>query len=285
MFSNIIFAGGALKGWAYIGTIKALHELVKKELIQTVTGVSIGALFGLLYILDIPHELILDKILNVNFIDYIDMDIENLLTNESILKGEKFKTLISELISLRIEPSITFSDLRKYSRINFNITALDIVQKEYTIFNYKNTPHVKVLDSIMASCSVPVLFPPYKIDSVLYYDGGICDNCPVSLFDEENTIGFDLFSDNISSETNFKILDLVYMLIDFSNKYHKKTERKNVYTVIDKKFNNQVFNLNQTKQEIYNIFMSGYNNSYRVIFDNYIALPPPSSSNINAIAE
>jgi predicted acylesterase/phospholipase RssA len=34
MFSNIIFSGGALKGWAYIGTIKALRELVKKDLIK-----------------------------------------------------------------------------------------------------------------------------------------------------------------------------------------------------------------------------------------------------------
>jgi predicted acylesterase/phospholipase RssA len=51
VLENIVFAGGGLKGWAYIGTIKALNELIDFKNIKSVTGVSVGSMFGLFYIL------------------------------------------------------------------------------------------------------------------------------------------------------------------------------------------------------------------------------------------
>ena len=52
MIKNIVFSGGGLKGWAYIGTIKALNEVVKLKDIEQIVGVSIGAVFGLFYLLN-----------------------------------------------------------------------------------------------------------------------------------------------------------------------------------------------------------------------------------------
>ena len=51
MLKNIIFPGGGLKGWAYIGAIRALTELVEYSKIEQVIGTSIGSLFGLCYVL------------------------------------------------------------------------------------------------------------------------------------------------------------------------------------------------------------------------------------------
>ena len=56
MIKNIIFSGGGLKGWAYIGTIQALYELVDFKNIEQIIGVSIGSVFGLFYLLNISYE-------------------------------------------------------------------------------------------------------------------------------------------------------------------------------------------------------------------------------------
>jgi len=59
MIKNIIFSGGGLKGWAYIGTIQALNEYVKLKDVEQIIGVSIGSVFGLFYLLGISHEYLL----------------------------------------------------------------------------------------------------------------------------------------------------------------------------------------------------------------------------------
>jgi NTE family protein len=67
MIKNIVFSGGGLKGWAYIGTIKALNEVVKLKDIEQIIGVSIGSVFGLFYLLGISYDFLLDFAMTLNF--------------------------------------------------------------------------------------------------------------------------------------------------------------------------------------------------------------------------
>ena len=82
MIKNIIFSGGGLKGWAYIGTIQALDELDKiysfRKNLEQVIGVSIGSLFALFYVLNIKWNYLLDTIIELNLKDYpIQLPLKN----------------------------------------------------------------------------------------------------------------------------------------------------------------------------------------------------------------
>ena len=66
MIKNIFFSGGGLKGWAYVGSIRALEEVKELINLEHVIGTSIGSLFGLLYLLKIDWKDILDYIININ---------------------------------------------------------------------------------------------------------------------------------------------------------------------------------------------------------------------------
>ena len=99
-----------------------------------------------------------------------------------------------------------------------------------------------------------------------YYDGGICNNCPIDMVDELCTIAFDLGK---NEKSNIKIIDLFNCLVDNIN---KKPENAITFKVLDSKFNNQQLNINQSRDDIFNIYMSGYNLSKSVLFDNFIAL-------------
>ena len=95
MIKNIIFTGGGFKGWAYIGTLQVLDEyaFIFKDISQVI-GVSIGSLFGLFYVLGIKWDFILNYVMNLNFKDFMDIDIDNILTNQSLFKGNKLFLLI-----------------------------------------------------------------------------------------------------------------------------------------------------------------------------------------------
>jgi len=71
------------------------------------------------------------------------------------------------------------------------------------------------------------------------------------------------------------LLDLLNTLVILAN---KNIDTQNAYSVLDESFKNEMVNLNQTRDDIFNIYMHGYINSKNIIFNNYIALPPPNES-------
>jgi predicted acylesterase/phospholipase RssA len=272
MIKNIIFSGGAFKGWAYIGTLRALNEYIDFNQIENVAGTSIGSLFGFFYVLQIPWEKLLEKIMNISHMELLDVQIETIISKQCIIKGHKFKKYIQDLIKDYVDPEITFINFRKKSNIVFTATCLNINKGVVEYFNYENTPDVKIIDALIASCSVPLLFPIYQINNQYYCDGGLCNNFPTNLFDDLYSIGFDLFDENqLIGNQKVTLLDVLNCVINMANKNYK-SDRMNCFNILDYTFDNQTYNLKQTKDDIFNIYMNGYANSKRVIFDNFIAL-------------
>ena len=273
MIKNIIFSGGGLKGWAYIGTIQALYELVDFKNIEQIIGVSIGSVFGLFYLLNISYEVLLEFIMNLNFKELIDIDIDNILINQSLINGNKYIEKIKEIISIKIDPDITFLELYHYSKILYTTNALNINDSKMEYFNYKLTPNIKIVDAIMASSSLPFLFPPYKILTKFYYDGGLCNNCPINLVDELDTIAFDIAHIDSENTNSIKLIDLIMSFVSISNNTYSNNKNSNIiFQILDSRFKNEVMNINQTKDDIFNIYMNGYINSKNSIYDNFIAL-------------
>ena len=271
MIKNIVFAGGGFKGWAYIGTLKALKEYIPFENIEQIVGVSIGSVFGLLYLLQMDSDFLLDFIMNLNFKELIDIDIDSILVNQSLLQGDTFTGVLRSLLSFKIDPDITFGELKRYTKILFTVNALNITDSKLEYFNSSLTPDVKVIDAIRASCSIPFLFPSYCINGKYYFDGGIINNCPVEILDELSTIAFDVSHDN--PVTSIKLYDFLNSMITIANKLHAVKNQENVYKILDSRFKDEMINLNQSKDDIFNIYMNGYINSKNIIFNNYIALP------------
>jgi len=286
MIKTIVFSGGGFKCWAYIGTIRALQEY--KINAEQIIGVSAGAIFGLFYLLGIKWETLLDFFMDLNFKEVMDIDIDNVLTQQSLLAGIRFTEIIKEIIGHVIDPNLTFKELYIHSKIKFTVNALNITDNVLEYFNYSLTPNIKIIDAIRASCNLPIIFPAYPIGNTYYYDGGLCNNCPLDTVDELESIAFNLdftlvpenepLSKN-NKGVNFstlKLLDLLNCLSIIANKSTSiKSDNIKIYNVLDAKFKDHLFNLNQKRDDIFNIYMNGYINSKNIIFKNHIALPAP----------
>jgi len=276
MIKNIVFSGGGFKAWAYIGSLRVLEEHPNFLDIEQVVGVSAGGVFGLFYVLGIKWDFLLDFFMNLNFKELFDIDIDNIIIQQSILAGVKFTEIIKEIMSYRIDPGVTFMELYRSSKIKFTTSALNITDSKLEYFNYELTPNIKVIDAVRASCSLPVVLPPYLINGKYYYDGGICNNCPIDTVDENNSIAFDVAFYAESNESPVKLIDLLNSLVTISNRNSKQSMfTENIYTILDDSFSNESVNLNQSRDDIFNIYMNGYINSKNIFFKNHIALPAP----------
>jgi predicted acylesterase/phospholipase RssA len=110
MVKNLVLSGAGLKCWAYIGTLRALNEYDLKD-IEHVIGASAGAIFGLMYILGAKSEFLLKYFIDNNVHDSHDVDIDNILSRNSLFVGTSFNKVIKTLITYYVDTDITFKQL------------------------------------------------------------------------------------------------------------------------------------------------------------------------------
>jgi len=156
---GIALSGGAARGIAHIGVLKALEEngLVP----QVVAGTSMGAIVGMLYAAGIAPD-----------------DIQYMLKKEKIYSVLGFSFLKNGLFNLKplqeiFEEAIEvndFSILKKDFFVavsNLNTGRGEIHSEGTNLFEY-----------VIASASIPFIFPPQEVNGQTYIDGGLFNNLP-----------------------------------------------------------------------------------------------------------
>ena len=172
----LVLEGGAMRGIYTAGVIDALMK--EKIKVDTVIGVSAGALFGVNYVSHQPERVLRYNLENVNNKDY--MGISSLIRTGNIMNEDFcFNKLIYETDPFDFD---TFDK----SRIKFyaTITNLETGKAEYK----EITDSRNQMEYLRASGSMPLLSKIVKIDNNLYLDGGIGDSIPVKKAQE---LGYD----------------------------------------------------------------------------------------------
>jgi len=157
---GLALGGGAAKGFAHIGVIKALEENGIHP--QIVTGTSAGSLVGSLYAYGYtPKQLetIAYKLDEINLADFT-------FNSNGLIKGQKLQDFVNN--------SIHSTPLQKL-KTHFAAIATDLDTGQSVGFNYGNTGA-----AVRASCSVPNVFIPVRINNHRYVDGGLSAPVPVS---------------------------------------------------------------------------------------------------------
>ena len=156
---GIALSGGGVRGLAHLGILKALNE--NQIFPDIISGTSAGALAGLFYAdgysPDEAYEIFQDtslfKFAQISF------------PRKGLLSMQKVIKILEENIKAK-----SFDDLKKPLYVATSNLNDGIVQ-------YFNTGDV--IEKVIASASVPVVFNPVLINGNTYVDGGIFDNLPI----------------------------------------------------------------------------------------------------------
>jgi len=145
-----------------------------------------------------------------------DITLRN-MTKMHIPDGGFFKMDVFEDFLNRKLRAKTFEELA----VPLRVVATDLDKGQSVIFTSGN-----LIDAIVASCCLPVLFSPKIIDGVHYVDGGVLKNFPVSTIrkDCEKVIGINA-SVKVVDEFKLSILNVAsrsYELMFKANILHDK---------------------------------------------------------------
>lgn len=175
---GIALGSGGARGLAHIGVLKVLEE--NKIPIDYIAGVSIGSIAGAYYSLNKEINSLEKKVAQLTKKDLLKL-IDLASPKKSLISGNKIKNFIKTLIKNK-----SFSD----TKTPLKIIASDLCSGKEIIINKG-----KLADAIMASISIPGIFPPIEMNDKLLVDGGVVNPTPINVVKKmgaEVIIGVDL---------------------------------------------------------------------------------------------
>jgi NTE family protein len=170
----VVLGGGGMKGLAHIGALKVLHRwgLVPDEYVGTSVGSYIAALAAGGMSLDDMEE----TGLGMRHQDILDFNWWALLTRRgrarSLYRGKAVHDFIRRTL-----PVDRFDQLRK----PLYVTSVDLESSREVVWGMPGYTEVPIHDVVVASCSIPGIYPPKKINRFHFVDGSLVDSLPVKV--------------------------------------------------------------------------------------------------------
>lgn len=176
-----LFGGGAIRGTAHVGVLKALNKLGIEPV--SLAGSSVGSMVAALYSVGYSYEELSEVFLSVNFELFRDISL-GFGNKFAISKGEVFLDWIRELIERKfygekyekgqVKP-VTFKDLDK------NLVIITTNIKDFTCHEFSNfeTPDFEVAMAVRLSCCMPGLMKPLTFNGEMLLDGDLMKGKPM----------------------------------------------------------------------------------------------------------
>jgi NTE family protein len=170
-------SGGAARGLAHLGVLKACEELgVHPEIY---VGASAGALIGATYGQDIPLDVLLDgyRLPWRRRHDGPRLHVSTFLGAPRLGDLAHPGYLLSGLFSIEkleryLERTLPINDFRKLPN-QVLVTAVDVDSAKRVVFGPGYDERTPISQAVAASCCVPGLFRPYRIGDRYHLDGEV----------------------------------------------------------------------------------------------------------------
>ena len=159
---GVALSGGGARGFAHVGALMAIEEAGLKP--DIIAGVSAGSVIAVLYAAGVPFDEMTGIFDKKGFTDFASMS----MGDGGLMRIDKFKKCIMQTIN-KFGSYKNFEDLK----IPTYVGATDIDHGCEVEFH--SGP---IGDRMAASCSIPIIFKPIKIEGVNYVDGGVLRNHP-----------------------------------------------------------------------------------------------------------
>lgn len=156
---GLALSGGGARGFAHVGALLALEEAGLKP--DVIAGVSAGSVVAVLYAGGVRPLEIANLFARTGFRTFAELS----LGSGGLFKIEKFGNFV--LNSLGGKHLIEELDIPTY------IGATDLDNARGVAFDKG-----EIIPRMIASCSIPIIFPPIEIDGIHYVDGGVLRNHP-----------------------------------------------------------------------------------------------------------
>jgi NTE family protein len=186
-----VLSGGGCRGFAHLGAVKALQEqgIYASEISGTSAGALVGAFLANGFSPDEIRDIFVKK-LNLNMLSR---------------SGFKLGLISMKNIRIFLQKNLRYKKFEDLP-IPFYATATSFADGSQHIFSRGN-----IINAIIASSSIPVVFPPVVIHGMPFVDGGLSNNLPIEPFIDNRK---DIVCINVNPIKSFKPGESVFEVMD-----------------------------------------------------------------------
>ncbi|MEK6698452.1 MAG: patatin-like phospholipase family protein [Nitrospirota bacterium] len=196
----LVLGGGAARGFAHVGVIRALEQ--ERIPIDMVIGTSVGSLIGAIYAHDTNSFELEWTAFTLEKENLFDYALISAISGMGPVKGDKLEGFIKSKI-----PVANIENLK----LPYAAVATDLNRGTRVVID-----RGPIAKAVRASSAIPGVFQPVDHQGKLLVDGGVVDNIPISAAREKGAdivIAVDI-SENV---TNFNITNMFDVMLQAVN--------------------------------------------------------------------
>jgi len=167
---GLVLGGGAVRGLAHIGVLKALER--HRIGIDCIAGTSMGGAVGGLYAAGVLPETLESFMQKTPKYRLIHVGIRQ----RGLLSGNGIFSAVHDLLSRQGKHSVLIEDLP----MKFKAVSVDLMEGKQVIFDKGD-----LLTALRATTAFPGIFSPLMHDGMMLVDGGVLNNLPVEQLDRK----------------------------------------------------------------------------------------------------
>jgi NTE family protein len=214
----LVLGGGAARGFAHVGVIRALEQ--EKIPIDMIVGTSVGSLIGAIYAADANSFELEWTAFSLEKDDLFDYGILSAITGMGAAKGDKLEEFVKSKVSVQNIENL---------KLPFAAVATDLNRGTRMVLD-----RGPVAKAVRASSAIPGVFNPVDYQGKLLVDGGVIDNIPVSVARERGAdivIAVDI-SENVANFNITNIIDVMLQAVTIMAAENVKYKRKEADVLI-----------------------------------------------------
>mgnify|MGYP004443509895 FL=1 len=245
---GIAMSGGGARGIAHAGALMAIEEAGLKP--DIIAGVSAGSVVAVLYAAGVSPTNILRMFADVKTRDFVDFT----WGKGGLLNISKFTKYICRAIG-------------RYKNIEDLPIPTYIGVSNFDSGKPEEFHSGEIAPRMTASCSIPVVMPPVKINGITYVDGGVLRNMPAWTIRDKckRLIGINVSPMDRTAKYSNSLLDIAmraYSLMAKSN-HARDIEMCDLVVETSEISHHKVFDL----KEVQKVLNSGYINTRKALRD------------------
>lgn len=191
---GLVLSGGGAKGAYEVGVWQAICEAGLDGRIGAMSGSSVGSLCAVLFS-SIREPGKCESVWAAAMTDAFEVNVGSILAT-ALANGPALDKYANDngfmsKAALRRAVDANLSAWPPQLPVAVYATTTEATTRKRTSFRLDTLSRTNMLDRVMASCALPVLFSPQPIDGSKHVDGGLVDNRPVAPIvdnDPENAI-------------------------------------------------------------------------------------------------
>lgn len=189
----VSFSSSGVWGFLFPGIVNALEDEHGDwtESLRGVAGTSGGAVMALVVALRIPRvkRNRLLRYFSSPWDVYRAPDIALMVKRYGLEDGSGLRNVIESILEQGgLSPHTTMDDLKRLLRMDVVFVAHNISTGKVVHMSAEETPCMRVVDAVFASCAIPFIFTPFESEPGVYLcDGGLTEHVP-DVFPEAETL-------------------------------------------------------------------------------------------------